>query len=131
MGNHIFHITVGILHEVDALVEKNSMVQSRKFIKITFFVSCHAIKLKVNGPNRLKAKNHRKNLYQSGKVFISRPIILHWIGDRPNFGQKLMGCSLRGLKWIVSFLHASVIGKKVWRKNQNIYSSDGAPSKVG
>ena len=43
------------------------MVKSREFINI-FFCSCHAIKLKVNGLNRLKAKNRRENLYQSGKV---------------------------------------------------------------
>ena len=64
--------------------------------KLFFSLSCHAIKLRVNGLNRLKAKNHRENLYQPGKVFLLVSIIFHWIGDRPNFGQKLMGCSLRG-----------------------------------
>ena len=61
-----------------------------------FFVPCHAIKLKITGMNLLKAKKHREDLYQSGKVVLSESIILHWIGDRPNFGQNLMGCSLRG-----------------------------------
>ena len=62
---------VGILREVGALVENKSMVKSREFIKIIFFVSCHAIKLKVNGLNLLKAKNHQENLYPSGEVFLS------------------------------------------------------------
>ena len=52
-------MAVGILREVGALVEKKSIVESREFIMIIFFVSCHAIKLKVNGLNRLKAKNLR------------------------------------------------------------------------
>ena len=64
---------------------------------LTFFLFIVTlIKLNVNGLNRLKAKNHRENLYQSGKVFLSESNIFHWIGDRPNFGQKLMGCSLGG-----------------------------------
>ena len=75
--------------------KEKKMVKSREFINI-FFVYCHAIKLNVNGLNRLKAKNHRENLYQSGKVFLSESNIFHWIGDRPNFGQKLMGCSSGG-----------------------------------
>ena len=50
-GIHIFHVAVGILREVGALVEKKSIVESRKFIRIIFFVSYHAIKLKVNGLN--------------------------------------------------------------------------------
>ena len=40
-----------------------------------FFVPCHAIKLKITGMNRLKAKKHREDLYQSGKVFLSESII--------------------------------------------------------
>ena len=42
--------------------EKKSAVKSREFIKMIFLVSCHAIKLKVNRLNRLKAKNYRENL---------------------------------------------------------------------
>ena len=76
--------------------KKKSMAESREFIKIVFFVSCHVIKPKANGLNRLKAKNHQENLYQSGKVFLSKSIIFHWVGDRPNFGQKLLECSFRG-----------------------------------
>ena len=60
---------VGILREVGALVENKSMVKSREFIKIIFFVSCHAIKLKVNRLNRLKAKNHQEHLYLQAKSF--------------------------------------------------------------
>ena len=41
---------------------KKSAVKSREFIKMIFLVSCHAIKLKVNRLNLLKAKNHRENL---------------------------------------------------------------------
>ena len=41
---------------------KKSAVKSREFIKMIFLVSCHAIKLKVNRLNRLKAKNYRENL---------------------------------------------------------------------
>ena len=37
-----------------------------------FFIFFHAIKLKVNGLNCLKAKNYRENLYQSGFFFRSR-----------------------------------------------------------
>ena len=51
------------------------MVKSQEFIKIIFVVSCHAIKLKVNGLNRLKAKNHRENLYQCDYVFLLESII--------------------------------------------------------
>ena len=54
----IFHITVGILRKVGALVEKNPWCKVGNLPKL-FFVSCHAIKLKINGLNRLKAKNHR------------------------------------------------------------------------
>ena len=53
--------------------EKKSMVKSREFIKIVF--SSLVIKLKVTGMNRLKAKKHREDLYQSGKVFLSESII--------------------------------------------------------
>ena len=42
--------------------KKKSAVKSREFIKMIFLISCHAIKLKVNRLNRLKAKNHRENL---------------------------------------------------------------------
>ena len=57
--------------------KEKSMAESREFIKIVFFVSCHVIKPKANGLNRLKAKNHQENLYQSGKVFLSKSIIFH------------------------------------------------------
>ena len=53
--------------------EKKSMVKSREFIKIVF--SSLVIKLKVTGMNRLKAKKHREDLYQCGKVFLSESII--------------------------------------------------------
>ena len=53
--------------------EKKSLVKSREFIKIVF--SSLVIKLKVTGMNRLKAKKHREDLYQSGKVFLSESII--------------------------------------------------------
>ena len=53
--------------------EKKSMVKSREFIKIVF--SSLVIKLKVTRMNRLKAKKHREDLYQSGKVFLSESII--------------------------------------------------------
>ena len=46
--------------------EKKSMVKSREFIKIVF--SSLVIKLKVTGMNRLKAKKHREDLYQSGSL---------------------------------------------------------------
>ena len=40
--------------------------------KLFFLIFFHAIKLKVNGLNCLKAKNYRENLYQSGFFFRSR-----------------------------------------------------------
>ena len=44
------------------LVKKSGIYQN------CFFVPCHAIKLKINGMNRLKAKKHREDLYQSGSL---------------------------------------------------------------
>ena len=76
--------------------EKKNHGEKSGIYQNCFFVPCHAIKLKITGMNRLKAKKHREYLYQPGKVFLSESINLHWIGDRPNFGQNLMGCSLRG-----------------------------------
>ena len=66
-------MTIGILREVGALVQKiqGEMSEFIKFIKfILLFISCHAIRLKVNRLNRPKAKSHRERLDQSGKVFL-------------------------------------------------------------
>ena len=56
--------------------------KKKKMVKVgnllTFFLFIVTlIKLNVNGLNRLKAKNHRENLYQSGKVFLSESNIFH------------------------------------------------------
>ena len=49
------------------------MVKSWEIYQNYFFlIFFHAIKLKVNGLNCLKAKNYRENLYQSGFFFRSR-----------------------------------------------------------
>ena len=42
--------------------KKNPRWKVGNLLKWLFSVSCHAIKLKVNRLNRLKAKNHRENL---------------------------------------------------------------------
>ena len=60
------------------------------------YFCCLWSRTEVNGLNRLKAKNHRENLYQCDYVFLLESIIFFWINDRPNFGQKLMGCSSWG-----------------------------------
>ena len=69
-------MTVGILREVGALVQKvqGEMLEFIKFILL--FISCHAIRLKVNRLNRPKAKSHRERLDQSGKVFQSLPELI-------------------------------------------------------
>ena len=53
------------------------------------FVFCHTGKLKVDGLNRLKAKNHRDNLHQSGYVFLSESVILN--RQSPKFRTKFDG----------------------------------------
>ena len=90
-------MAVGILREVGALVEKKSIVESREFIMIIFFVSCHAIKLKVNGLNRLKAKNHRENLYQSLSFGVN-----YFPLDRrsPKFRTKIDGVYFKGANFV-------------------------------
>ena len=55
--------------------EKKNHGEKSGIYQNCFFVPCHAIKLKITGMNRLKAKKHREDLYQSGKVFLSESII--------------------------------------------------------
>ena len=62
-----------------------------------FFVSCHAIKLKVNGLNRLKAKNLRENLYQSLSFGVN-----YFPLDRrsPKFRTKIDGVYFKGANFV-------------------------------
>ena len=55
--------------------EKKNHGEKSGIYQNCFFVPCHAIKLKITGMNRLKAKKHREDLNQSGKVFLSESII--------------------------------------------------------
>ena len=71
------------------MVEKKIRCEkSGIFQNYLFFVCCHAIKLKVNGLNRLKAKNLRENLYHLAVYFCSTvgsvDILFPRPADRPN-----------------------------------------------
>ena len=71
------------------MVEKKIRCEkSGIFQNYLFFVCCHAIKLKVNGLNRLKAKNLRENLYHLAVYFCSTVgsvvILFPRPAERPN-----------------------------------------------
>ena len=68
--------------------KKNPLWKVGNFSKLLFFVCCHAIKLKVNGLNRLKAKNLPENLYHLAVYFCSTVgsvvILFPRPAERPN-----------------------------------------------
>ena len=71
------------------MVEKKIRCEkSGIFQNYLFFVCCHAIKLKVNGLNRLKAKNLRENSYHLAVYFCSTvgsvDILFPRPAERPN-----------------------------------------------
>ena len=71
------------------MVEKKIRCEkSGIFQNYLFFVCCHAIKLKVNGLNRLKAKNLPENLYHLAVYFCSTvgsvDILFPRPAERPN-----------------------------------------------
>ena len=71
------------------MVEKKIRCEkSGIFQNYLFFVCCHAIKMKVNGLNRLKAKNLPENLYHLAVYFCSTvgsvDILFPRPAERPN-----------------------------------------------